>query len=355
MVAPWMLDGVPNDAQSSRLAVGAGLTHTSSSLTPRGGIIPSGTGTELEVTANGTANKNYNVQPGQIIVPVAGSASGGAYIVAVDSAQVGTIDDGYSSNARIDIAAVRVRPGIGWDIFTVKGADTPGTPVPAFPTDGSYQEIKRILVPSLATRPTTTVEPGDLSNAGRQFTAASGGLVPVVDGERPASPWDGMGIVERPSGREYRWYATGARWRRIVNEDEIGLGVVAEAVQTANVTVPAAGTLTEMTGLVVNNHVFRANRKYRIEVGGEISVGAGGYAMRMVVVDGSNANATFPGASAAHDAAYVGLLRTGYVFWYEPGSADVTKTVKVQAGTAGTTAVSTARNGWLKIEDKGRA
>jgi hypothetical protein len=245
-----MLPGVANTDQSARLALTSLMSH-STALSARGGIIPTPAGNELQVTANGTPNKTVNIAPGQCWVAGAASGAEGAYEWTLDAATTATIDDGYSSNARWDIVAVRIHPGTGTHgIVIVKGADTTGTPVPAFPSDGaSYLELKRINVPALPARTPTEIRPGDLYDTGRTYTAATGGLIPVANGLRPSARFDGMPIIERPSGNEYRWNAAGTRWRRMLTEDDASAigGVLVDAGAFSPATAITTATVTHQT------------------------------------------------------------------------------------------------------------
>lgn len=355
MVAAWMLPGVPNTDQSARLALTSLMTHATA-LNARGGIIPTPAGTELQVTANGTPNKSVNVAPGQCIVPGVVSGTEGAYVYTLDAATSVTISDGYSSNARVDVVAVRVHPASGTEgIVVVQGADTTGSPVPGFPSDGaSYLELKRINVPSLATRPTTTVEAGDLSNAGRTYTAATGGLVPVGDGLRPVSPFDGMGIIERPSGRLYVWNALAGRWRRFVSEDEVGTGRQTVA-QSPNTTVTlAAGTEADL-GPVTSLFTFKANQRYLLRCYGKFQ-GNAGITSAVVSFARTSDDVTI---GAIPDTGRIFAIQgtnriAGFESYYVTGASDVTMGIKPRIQPVGGSITTLALATYVEVIHVGR-
>lgn len=352
-IDPWA-DTLTYGPQELRLATGAGLMHVAGSLNPRGGIIP-GAGAELEVTSNGTPNKSYNVGTGVVIVPDAASSAGGAYIVTVDAttSPAVNIDDGDASQPRTDLATIRVRPGIGWDVFTVKGTAAAGAPVPALPSDGnSYAEVKRISVPSLATRPTTAIQAGDLSPAGRRFTSAAGGIVPVADGERPSSPWDGMAIIERPSGREYRWYAAGAKWRRVVTEDEAGLGILDRRFSTSGASVPAGGIAD--TGLSTSTLGLKAGQLYEIKARAYISP-SGGTALYARMPIATTPAVTLDQVIAGWEPiGTTGSQQVDSEGFYAP-SADISLAFKSQVQMSGTSGTTTVGANWLVVKHLGKA
>lgn len=360
MTAPWMLEGRANNAQSSRLALTALMTHATA-LNARGGIIPTPAGTELQVTANGTPNKSVNIAPGQCFVPGSASSTEGAYVYTLTSSVSKTIDDGYSSNARVDVVAVRIHPGteggtVGVDdIVIVKGADTTGSPVPGFPSDGaSYLELKRINVPSLATRPTTTVEAGDLSNAGRVYTAATGGLVPVSDGFRPEARFDGMGIIERPSGRLYVWNALAGRWRRFVSEDEVGTGRQTVA-QSPNTTVTlAAGTEADL-GPVTSLFTFKANQRYLLRCYGKFQ-GNAGITSAVVSFARTSDDVTI---GAIPDTGRIFAIQgtnriAGFESYYVTGASDVTMGIKPRIQPVGGSITTLALATYVEVIHVGR-
>lgn len=323
-------------------------TLTAAALTRPGGVIP-GLGGSLAVTATGTAGV-LQVASGGATVAGKGGLQGN-YMALNDADQLlPALAPADISNDRIDLIVAHIRDravlddteGLAYEI--VQGQPNANPIAPAVPDNAIA------LFEARSVKNSTTVTLLDR----RKWAVGVGGIMPVNNGERPANPFSGMAIVEIQSGFEYRWHAAGARWRRVVNEDEVGLGQVVVGNQSGPATVPSGSALlVEVPGMAVQSFPFQANRRYRIEATAQISVGASGYAARLVITDGVDVN--FPGSTGAYAAAYAGLVRVHNVFYYEPGSATQVKTVKSQIGTAGTSASSSSSSGgWLRIFDEGR-
>lgn len=226
---PWM-DGITFASQDARLATVSGLLAAAGSagstgIAARPGVRP-GVGSPLKVLA--ASGMNITVNNGIAFVQGSAALDAGIYPDVLDTLTTLTVTTADPSNPRIDnVCLTHTDNGDGTSTFVVQiqaGTPAPGPVAPTLP--GNSLLLATIAVGAGVTSITT----GNITDQ-RQFTVASGGILPVT------------GSAQYPAaGPESQYLHDGAthRMRRLD-----GAGGT-----TPPLTAPFAAVSTQITALV---------------------------------------------------------------------------------------------------------
>lgn len=276
-------------ARTATLAGGAGL------LKARSGVRSS---LDFVTTQHGTPNMSVDVAKGQAIVE--GHATNqGAYVVTTDASITLTVSAANATNPRNDIVYVRVQDqDYGGSVDSAAVELATGTPAvtpsdPSIPND--CLAIARVRVDANV----TSIVNAKITDI-RPYTAALGGLIPVVSSARPSTPWSGMGLVETDTLALSFWDAGTSTWQRYACVKD-SRGLVAYGYNSVN-----TGAFTS-PGLVVQTLSavpMISGRRYKVE--GYVPIGnnggsevAGDYLELVVRVGGATKNAWSANSLAA--------------------------------------------------------
>lgn len=363
-IDPWILDasgGAPSySGQDARLALGAAFVRTTNALGVRSGVLPNGGLTALWTTAQGTPNMTVNVAVGQAVVQGSTTTTQGPYVYTLDVAKTVTITAAHATLPRIDVVAVRVRDsnvsgtGLDGDIVAIAGTAASSPAVPGFPADGaSYLALANISVPAAA----TNIASGQITNQWQWTTTEGGSLLVETKAKLDAITTLPMGQLAYVWVDKTHWAWNGTVWKRLMTEDEVGLGIVAYTQATSGTGTTTSGGVKD-TGLTLT-FTFKAGRRYWVRCMGNAVAGTGAAVARYLIVNhtGTDTGTTIAGLEPGwvNVTAGQGMRMTTVEGYYEPGVSDVTMTIKTQIqGSGSSTGSTTPARHSLTVIDIGK-
>jgi hypothetical protein len=357
-IDPWALDAVAGsptyNGQDSRLALGAAFVHATNALGVRSGVIPNGGLNALWTTAQGTPNMTVNVATGQAVVQGSTTTTQGPYVYTLDSAKTVTIAAAHATLPRIDLVAIRVRDsnvsgsGLDGDIVPIAGTAASSPVTPGLPADGaSYLTLATVSVPAAA----TSIATGQITNQWTWTTTAGGCLLVETKTKLDAVTTLPMGQLGYVWVDRTLWAWNGAAWRRVVTEDEVGVGRVMALKSSTSATAVAAGTQAAF-GPAADSYTFKAGRRYLLRTFGTWAGGAGITDSLPFFARTSDNTAISVAPSAGRVPMVVGTNRADMWSYYEPGASDVTMAVQLRATPTGGTLTGTSLN--IEVRDDGK-
>jgi hypothetical protein len=275
---------------------------------------------------------------------------------------------GPSGQPRIDALILRiVDPQYGTTASTTgaKWEIIQGTPAasPTAPSDSTINNVTnnkpgawlRVADVRINTSDTTSIPAARITD--RRVYASSGTLLATNEASLPTV---GVQMGQGALTMDNKWYYVwnGSAWMRFANADEVGLGVVARVSSAGSGDSNAFGTTgINLPNISINNFVFKANRRYRLDFFGSFrmtSTSIIGIQLAIIEpggqpIDSSGAQSgswtpTFPVATSTQP-----MSRTAEARF----TSDTTKTVQVRAGAYGGSFIQTDRH-TLMITDLGK-
>lgn len=251
-------------ASSQQVSAEDDRLHRNAQMAGGAGVLKARSGVrsplDFIVTQHGTPNLSVDVTAGQALIQGTEAAGQGAYIYTADAASTVTLDAADGTNPRNDVIILRIQDqdysgavdGPTIEKVTGSAAVTPVDPA----TDDNCLVIARVRVNANATS-VTNANITDL----RPYTAALGGLIPVLSTARPSTPWGGMGVVETDTLALSFWDAPSSSWQRYACVKD-SRGLVAKGyngIDTVAFTSPGIVVQT-LSGVPMIS-----GRRYRIE------------------------------------------------------------------------------------------
>ena len=195
-------------ADFRRAVVGSTMAHDSHQLAVRTGVISG--------FAVGTSGTSVVVTQGCGVVTPAQSTNG-SYFVSAASSTVGTLATRHTSYDRIDLVGIAVRDGsvdasgkYVAEVSVTTGTASPSPATPAVPT--GVLPLAEVRVRAAGGLSVTDI---------REYTAAAGGVIPVINTNAPTgtSLRPGQPIYVTKQGALLLW--TGSTWRQVAYSDEL--------------------------------------------------------------------------------------------------------------------------------------
>ncbi|MEV2203732.1 H-type lectin domain-containing protein [Streptomyces fradiae] len=198
MRAAW-LQPTGQTREDTRAAPLGTMTPTGA-LTTRSGVIPGGD----PLAATGTAAMSVQVGTGRAIVQ--GTATQGAYPVAVTAPETAVLADGHAQFVRVDSVILRVYDGLfdtdGQTLAAIEVVQGEATATPTAPSiPPAALRLWDVTVPAGASAGTGGIPWATALTDRRVYTTAVGGITPGAADGTYAGQWrDNAGILERYTG-----------------------------------------------------------------------------------------------------------------------------------------------------------
>lgn len=275
---------------------------------------------------------------------------------------------GPSGQPRIDALILRiVDPQYGTTSATTgaKWEVVQGTPAasPTAPSDSVINNVTnnkpgawmRIADVRINTSDTTSIPAARITD--RRIYASSGTLLAATESQLPTVGVQ-MGQSALTIDSKYYFVWSGSSWIRFADADAVGLGVVARSTYAGSGDSNAFGTTgINLPNISINNFVFKANRRYRLDFFGSMRLTTADISgIQLAIIDPAGNPIDSSSASSGSWTPTFRVFNTT-----QPMSriaearftSDTTKTVQVRASSYGGAYVQTDRH-TLLITDLGK-
>lgn len=306
------------------------------------------------------------VNSGALVCGDKESAAQGFYFAWSDS-QEDVAWPGPSGQPRIDTLIARVvdpqygataaPTGAKWEVIQGTPAASPTAPADSVinnVTNNKPGAWVRIADIRINTTDTTSIPAARITD--RRVFAASGQMLVANEASLPTVGVQvGQGALTLDNKWFYMW--SGTSWIRFANADEVGLGVVARSSFAGSGDSNAFGTTgITLPNISINNFVFKANRRYRIDFFGSFRLTSSAITgVQFAIVDPGGSPIDSAGASSGSWTPVIptGVTQAASRVAEARFTTDTTKTVQIRAACSGAVYCQTDRH-TLMITDLGK-